>query len=477
MIAIMKWQPKKRSSSSSSLREAFGRQILWGCIIFLTVAYILACFLPSLSLSNDTATTTFWFHGGGPFQSYNHNNKLPLGPCAIALYGLPRSFQSLVLPSLITNVIQPNVVNRCDYFVYFHDIDHDPGGRDDRSGRVNAQQVYLLQDAVEMHHTPPFPSVTIGSFTDDDFWKARSSLVQEIHLEKDAQGRPVYIPYNHASYSNTTIENVVKMWHAQEAVWNLLDDAHGEQQQQHSVTNIAKKHYSRIAMLRLDVVYLTPINVYQLANKTMDVSNAVAVIPNFARHPVNDRLMIGPYEAVQVWAAQRIQRLSQHGKFIAKYAPGDGIHSERYLNYTIFPAIRQRGIAIETHPDLCFMRARADESIRFADCGLRHVTNNNLRAVQSLLEHHTCRVNMTHVNRSIVLLECAHENGKDVAPGTTDEHNSGMLTPWQQGCFSDERLPPKQRKKSKPCVSPHVSIFKRHHTANESILVSGISLL
>lgn len=426
-------------------------------LMFLTVVNHLASFLPSPSLPGS-----FW-----------EQPPKVSGPCAIALYGLPRSFQSLVLPSLIQNVIQPNAIHRCDYFVYFHNADHDPGGRDDRSGNVNTREVSLLHEAVRKNHVPPFlPLVTIGNFTDDDFWKERASILRKIYLSKDPHGRPLFLPYNHLSYSNRSIENVVKMWHAQQAVWNLLDSSSPTATISGQDQKAKKKHYTRVAMLRLDVVYLTPINIYQLPDGTWDVDNAVAVVPAFATYPVNDRMIYGPYEAVQVWAAQRIRRLDQHGEYIAQHAPGDGIHSERYLNDTIFPAIRQRGIKIVNHPNVCFLRARADGSARFTDCGTRHATGNNFRAVQSLLER-PCWPNMTHVDRNIVLLECAQEG-----QGSNNDYTHDMeRVPWHQGCFIDEKFSAKQRKKRKmqPCFSPHISMFKRYPVEIGSNL-SGIAL-
>ena len=418
------------------------------CCLFLLAVYRLASFLPHPASSSSD---NLW---GRPQVS---------GPCAIALYGLPRSFQSLVLPSLIRNVIQPNAIYRCDFFVYFHNADHDPGGRDDRSGAVNSAEVLLLHEVVRENHVPPLvPSVTIGNFTDDDFWKTRAQLLRKIHFAKDPMGRPLFLPYNHLSYSNRSIENVVKMWHAQEAVWNMLVEPPLR------ADRTKRKHYTRVAMLRLDVVYLTPINIYQLPDGTLDIENSVAVVPDFARYPVNDRMIYGPYEAVQVWAAQRVQRLEQHGEYISKHAPGDGIHSERYLNDTIFPAIRQRGITIVNHPGICFLRARADGSVRFTDCGTKHATSNNFRAVQSLLER-PCWPNMTHVDRNIVLLECENESPDFL--GTE-------FVPWQPGCFIDERFSPKQikKRKIKPCVPPHISMFKRFPVEIGSNL-SGIPIL
>ena len=151
--------------------------------------------------------------------------------------------------------------------------------------------------------------------------------------------------------------------------------------------SLTTKHYSRVAMLRSDVVYVTPVDIYELGahRKKWDYNNTEAVIPNFARHPVNDRMMYGPYDAIKIWAAGRFHRLNRHIDHVQKHAPGDGLHSERFLNYTIFPSIRQAGVNIQVKQGLCFLRVRADHSVRFSDCGQMHVTKNNHQAVEFIL--------------------------------------------------------------------------------------------
>jgi hypothetical protein len=132
-------------------------------------------------------------------------------------------------------------------------------------------------------------------------------------------------------------------------------------------------------MLRSDVVYATPIDIYRLANDNNDITaaasaplmdreNRYAVVPAFGRHPVSDRIIYGPHAAVKIWAAERFARLETHVQSILKNDPGWGMHSERFLNHTIFPAIRQAGFEIHEHPHMCFWRARADESVWVSDC-------------------------------------------------------------------------------------------------------------
>ena len=67
-----------------------------------------------------------------------------------------------------------------------------------------------------------------------------------------------------------TVDNIVKMWHSIEQAWNLME-AHEQRE------NI---HYTRVAMLRSDVVYMTPIDIWETEKKGIrDRTNNVAVIP------------------------------------------------------------------------------------------------------------------------------------------------------------------------------------------------------
>ena len=61
--------------------------------------------------------------------------------------------------------------------------------------------------------------------------------------------------------------NILKMWHSQTKVWKLMekyeaiavnDDSHKHQLEDQ------QPFYSRVAMFRLDVVYITPIDIYKV---------------------------------------------------------------------------------------------------------------------------------------------------------------------------------------------------------------------
>jgi hypothetical protein len=141
--------------------------------------------------------------------------------------------------------------------------------------------------------------------------------------------------------------------------------------------------YTRVAMLRADVMYATSIDIYRLddannnneteshTDASFDRENRYAVVPAFAKYPVNDRMIYGPYAAVKMWAAERFARLETHVQSMLKETPGHGMHSERFLSHTLFPAIREAGIEIHEHPHMCFFRVRADESVWVSDCDLK----------------------------------------------------------------------------------------------------------
>ena len=76
-------------------------------------------------------------------------------------------------------------------------------------------------------------------------------------------------------------------------------------------------------------------------------------------------MIYGPKKAVKIWAKERFMRLEEH---VVSYEPGYGMHSERFLNHSIFPAIRRLGVPVYANPDICFFRARADSSTWITDC-------------------------------------------------------------------------------------------------------------
>mmetsp|Transcript_16805 Transcript_16805/g.46165 ORF Transcript_16805/g.46165 Transcript_16805/m.46165 type:complete len:457 (+) Transcript_16805:16-1386(+) len=350
-----------------------------------------------------------------------------LGPCAICLYGLPRSFEASVLPSLIRNVIRTNLNYQCDYYVHFDNLEVEKhGGRDDRMGeKIDPKEILLLGDIVRNEYRKgglPEPTISFCNTTPAQFYAKYNQLLHRIHTEKDKHGELKFLPYRHLSYTNGTVENVIKMWHSQQSVWNLMEQ------------NPKGVHYARVALLRSDVVYLTELDIYETkTRKQLDYNNSVAVIPMFARYPVNDRMIYGPYDAARIWASERFSRMDSHAAHLRNLSMrGEGIHSERFLHWTLFPAIRQAGIELQEKEDLCFLRVRSDHSVRLSDCGKLHVTRNNHEAVEDLLQR-KCVQNWTHSYKRLVQLDCPPTRAVDPFFSARNQ------TSWHEGC--DPTLP------------------------------------
>ena len=377
------------------------------------------------------------------------SNPFPTGECAINLYGLPRSFKHHVLPSLVNHVISVNNKYQCDYFVHFYNVtteqsetnNNESGSGITRGGNaggaLHPEDIYLLRDAVNSQQERPVvvdfakvvDFVTVVDFvsdTDEDFARDRKDYIEEIVQGTDSGGDQASNPYfvKEASFTSRTLLNILKMWHSQDRVWNLMED----QQKNLEISSGGKKRYKRVAMLRLDVIYTTPIDVYNVPTDIVPVDynesylnelrkpqkfqQAVTyfhefgtvskqqqqqqhcVVPGFKSFPVNDRYFAGPYEAVQIWAKDRFSRARKHvmevlpkleSQRLQAQAAGAGatteavwgpvkftdfgLHDERFVAYTILPAIRESiaNISIHVDRDLWFVRVRADGSIWLKD--------------------------------------------------------------------------------------------------------------
>lgn len=331
-----------------------------------------------------------WLAGLGIEDSIGFHSPLLEHPrCAICFYGLPRSFAHLVLPSIRENVLKYN--QRCDYFVHYYQVTQEQGGRSGTGGVLDPTEIEQLRQFV--------PRIQIVSETDTDFWQARGPLLEHIRSARAKRSfvkssRPknltnlLYFPVKDLStHYPTTMDNIVKMWHSQQAVWNLME-----------------RHwtYDQVAMLRSDVVFTTPITVMS--------ENQTVVVPGFAQYPVNDRMVYGPREAVRVWASQRFDLLDEHIARIQKEEPGWGMHSERVLHYTIFPKIRSMGYVIYEDPEICFLRARTDHSVWLNDCGRDNLTQRR-QTVEQLVQH-PCRQSWLEqsIKKRVIQLECDGNN-------------------------------------------------------------------
>lgn len=298
------------------------------------------------------------------------NEKPPGRPgCAVLFFGLPRSFRTLVLPSVVRNVIATNRRHECDFFVHYYNITAETAGRSGGGGQIQADAILLLREAVQQEQFTTSttsslsprtrtPAVLFASDTNETFYQAHKEMIQQVLEAKDESGqKPLFYPWLEKDYVfPDTILNIFKMWHSIDRAWNLMEE-YGRNR---------RIRYKRVAMLRSDVVFLTPLDIWDTGNGTVDADNSHVVIPSFARYPVNDRAIYGNASGVRTWATQRFDGLVRH---VQEYrGSGYVLHHEHFVDSVLLSDIRKRGIHVTEHPSLCFCRARADQRVWFNDC-------------------------------------------------------------------------------------------------------------
>jgi hypothetical protein len=320
--------------------------------------------------------------------------------CAINLFGLPRAFQSLVLPSLVKNVIQPNAIHNCDYFVHYYNLTEETAGRSGGGGRINPDEILLFKQAVQ--DVSPQSIVEFHYDTEEAFWDRYQPLINRIRTTNATDGHYLYFPWRAKTYKHPiTTDNIIKMWHSIQSAWNLM--------MEHET--LTSQPYTRVAMLRSDVVYMTPINVFEISRRKVLDNEKAALVPAFGRHPVSDRIIVGPRDAVKVWATERFDRLETHVTFVQEHNPGWGMHSEKFLNWTIFPAIRETGTSIVEDDYLCFFRARADETVWISDCRgaahsiLKNLGGDKVQVLESVLGR-SCENQLKRLRHTVEYLHC-----------------------------------------------------------------------
>jgi hypothetical protein len=308
--------------------------------------------------------------------------------CAINFFGLPRAFESLVLPSIIKHIIIPN--HNCDYYVHYYYMTEELQGRSGNGGTIDPTAILLLRDAVHKvsidRGDKVLPIVEFVFDKEEDFWNKYTNLIHRIRTTI-VNGKYLYFPWKAKTYRHpVTTDNIIKMWHSIQSAYQLMED----------VAKQKNINYNTVAMLRSDVVYVTPINIHDAPITENKLQLTPVTIPNFGKHPVSDRIIYGPKDAVQIWATQRFINLERHVDFILHNDPGWGLHSERFVNYTLFPLIRNI-TSIHLHPTLCFFRARADESVWVSDC---YGATNDV-AASSIMENFQGRTLRTIVQDAI----------------------------------------------------------------------------
>jgi hypothetical protein len=290
--------------------------------------------------------------------------------CAITFFGLPRSFRDLVLPSILLNIIRPNIRYKCDYFLHTYNVTFEKESRTGSGGAIYPNDVFELRQALTSEakraNASFQPRVSFEIESMENFESTHSVLLSQIR-ENSTKRRNRFWG-NDKTFTIDTYVNIIKMWHSIMNAWYIMKN--------YSILHSI--NYERVAMLRADVIFVTPLDVFQLAPKEdksdstsifrpqqstpiFDKFNNESTIPAFAKFPVNDRMFVGPFDATEIWATGRFDRIHE---FVRKRP----LHSEQFLRRKVLPFIRAKGIAIGMDPYICFLRARCDGTV-LHDCG------------------------------------------------------------------------------------------------------------
>jgi ribosome modulation factor len=175
---------------------------------------------------------------------------------------------------------------------YYHQR-NESAGRSGNGGQMNPYETLLLRqhvnEAWENHKNDTLtnrtdkPTVGIRKQEEDEFFKKYASVIEKVRTVKDAKGRYLYFPWREKSYVYpTTTDNILKMWNTIQEAWKMISS--------HAKKNKIK--YTRAAMLRIDVTYVTPVDIWDNGTAGIrDVDNNQAVIPGFGRYPVRSLQM------------------------------------------------------------------------------------------------------------------------------------------------------------------------------------------
>ncbi|CAJ1937808.1 unnamed protein product [Cylindrotheca closterium] len=292
--------------------------------------------------------------------------------CALCFFGLPRAYKTLVLPSIVQNLLIPNARHNCDIYVHYYKQYEEEAGRRNRGGKINPDDIFLLEEVAKEtaakygnkdgRNAGRVPNIQFTYDTDEMFLEKRKELLEKYHNTMGPDGKPAYFPWGTKTYTSTSLDNMVRQWHSIEFAFKLMDFA-GKQN---------GVQYSRVGMFRNDAMFLTPIDIALMDKGVADTKNMVFSVAPFARYPINDRMVYGPYNAIKIWSTKRFELIEKRVQLAQD--PGFEMHSERFLNGTIFPAMEAVGYKMEMNRDVCFVRTRADEAALANDCTVGGMT-------------------------------------------------------------------------------------------------------
>ena len=249
-------------------------------------------------------------------------------PCALLFFGLAKQFRSLILPSIEQYILSIPANEQCDIFAHTYDVTEVVGKshKNETGIIINPKEIYDLTSNVVMD-------------TEEEFQSAR-------RFKKLMNG--IYKPTRRMGWSTESLGNMYRQWHSIERVWDYMTEFEGKQNIQ----------YERVGMFRSDVLYQTPINIFEGGD---------AVIPKFG-FLVNDRMFYGTRRNAHIWSKIRFSGMLTPGCYKRRH-PSIGMHSEFYMKDFILQKM-STSTNTQVYEDLniCFFRVRSNGDVETDDC-------------------------------------------------------------------------------------------------------------
>ena len=260
-------------------------------------------------------------HGPQAARFHGVKSASTSADCALLFFGLAKQFQLVVLPSITRHILSRNP--GCDIYAHTYNVSETSNARNGEARvAIAPSEVFALTRRVVMDSEAAFLHARNLTWFRQYFpWK-----------EKDIK------PLGGWLYP-TSMDNMIKQWHSIERVWYLMARS--------------GVRYARVGLFRLDVQYVTDIDVHDGGD---------AVVPQFASLPqidhINDRMVYGTFASAKIWATGRF---SHAEKYVASHPH---IHSETFLS----DLLATNNVHPVLHPAICFCRVRATGKISVDDC-------------------------------------------------------------------------------------------------------------
>lgn len=347
--------------------------------------------------------------------NHNHNGIIESkGRCAIILHGIPRSFKSIVLPTLTQYIIHPNAKYQCDYYIQHHlrDFDEMPA-HPGRGGFVNASDVFEIASAVNnvardyensIGYRQPF--VQFVNSTDADVILRHRDVYAKMRLLKDASGNWLYLP------------EMMRSWDGMQLAWELMDF----NRQKHDIS------YDLVAVLGLDTALLSPIDLFERgamgsgrppAKDIQSVKHSKDFIQfdTFSSSnefpPSSDQgIARGSYDAIKIWMTERFHKLDNYLDKIVDEDIGVAFAEDRFLQDEILPRLSAANATMNSDSSFCALDVMPDSSVSLAKCGN---IDNNERILRQILHHHSCEFSSDKIDKKSESLNSNTANVIDTA--------------------------------------------------------------